>query len=143
MNIRIRLISTFILILMISCVSIYGKKKSSEPQLAGTSWNLTNISGEDVTGKGVTLKIRKKELSGKSFINHYFGKYIITEGNISVSHLGMTEMAGEKFLMDLEYKYIGILQNVKKVEVIQDKLFLRTDNGETLEFILSDDNIMY
>ena len=45
--------------------------------------------------------------------------------------------------MDLEYKYIGILQNVKKVEVIQDKLFLRTDNGETLEFILSDDNIMY
>lgn len=149
MKIKISLILTLILILIMSCVNVSVKstekeKISSDSSLTGTSWNLINISGEDVTGKGVTIHIQKNRLGGNAAVNQYFGNYTIKQDKISVSQIGRTEMAGEKSLMNLENRYIGILQNVKKIEVIKDKLFLRTDKGETLEFILNDDDdIMY
>ena len=45
--------------------------------------------------------------------------------------------------MDIEQEYANILENVKQVSLKQDRLTLTTGDDEYLEFILSDDNIMY
>ena len=122
-----------------SCVNVSVKstekeKISSDSSLTGTSWNLINISGEDVTGKGVILHIQKNSLGGNAAVNQYFGNYTIKQDKISVSQIGRNEMAGEKSLMNLENRYIGILQNVKKIEEFCAHRSIVTFGGFGLDF---------
>lgn len=142
MKVKIVLVSVLMLIIgSISCSAAV--KVNLKKQLVGTSWNLVSISGDDVSYADITLSIEKKEINGFSGVNRYFGNYRITGNRISVSKLGMTRMAGDENLMDIEQEYAGILENVKKVSLKQDRLTLMTADDEYLEFVLSDDNIMY
>ncbi len=141
---KIKIILVSIVIFIIGSISYSAAVKISlKKQLVGTSWNLVSISGEDVSYADITLSIEKKKINGFSGVNNYFGNYRITGNKISISKLGMTEMAGDEELMDIEQEYADILENVKQVSLKQDRLTLTTGDEEYLEFILSDDNIMY
>ena len=93
--------------------------------------------------KGITLNISKDELSGKSGVNNYFGGYKVNGKKISVSKLAVTAMAGSNEKMDLEQDYLDILENVKRIELQNDKLIMKTDLGEILTFTREKDFIPY
>ena len=62
---------------------------------------------------------------------------------ISVSKLAVTAMSGSTEKMDLEQDYLDILENVKRIELQNDKLIMKTDLGEILTFTRENDVIPY
>lgn len=112
-------------------------------KIVNTQWKLVKISDDDVSKKGITLNISKDELSGKSGVNNYFGGYKVNGKKISVSKLAVTAMAGSTEKMDLEQDYLDILENVKRIELQNDKLIMKTDLGEILTFTREKNFIPY
>ena len=119
--------------------------KSIKQQIVDTSWKLVKISDDDFSKKGITLKITSKGLSGTAGVNNYFGTYKINGNKISVSKLGVTGMLGSNKKMEAEETYIDILENVKTIEIKDNKLILKTELEEILTFVkdLDDEVIPY
>ena len=104
-------------------------------ELSGTNWKLVNMNGKDVRNIGITISFSGNKINGNSGINSYFSDYIITAGNITIGTVGSTEMAGSDSLMKTERQYIELLQNAKKIELInKTSLVLTTDKRKTLTF---------
>ena len=112
-------------------------------KIVNTQWKLVKISDDDVSKRGIILNISKDELSGKSGVNNYFGGYKVNGKKISVSKLAVTAMAGSTEKMDLEQDYLDILENVKRIELQNDKLIMKTDLGEILTFTREKNFIPY
>ncbi|RRD39759.1 META domain-containing protein [Leptotrichia sp. OH3620_COT-345] len=119
------------------------KVESVRQRVMNTYWKLKDISGEDVSGKGITLDFGKNEVSGKSGVNNYFGDYRIIKNKISISKLGVTSKAGSKELMELEADYLDILQSVEIIEVKGNKLILKNAAGDVLTFIQDKSHTLY
>lgn len=136
------LISTF---LIFSCTAITngGSGKTMDVKdIVNTSWKLTNISGEKITPKKidgkevgtVTLEITTDRISGSAGVNRYFGTYELTGEEVEIKGIGSTKMMGIPELMEIENKYLGILQDVTNVELKnKNTLILKTDS-DTLTF---------
>ena len=104
-------------------------------ELSGTDWKLININGKEVRNAGITISFSGNKINGNSGINSYFSDYIITAGNIEIGTVGSTEMAGSDSLMKTERQYIELLQNAKKIELVnKTTLVLTTNRGKTLTF---------
>lgn len=144
-KIFLALISTF---LIFSCTAITNAGSGSTGKIINvkdilnTSWKLTDISGEKITPKkidgkevgAVTLDITGDKISGSAGVNRYFGTYKLTGGELEISGIGSTKMMGTPELMDIENKYLGILQDVTDVELKdRNTIILKTDS-DTLTF---------
>ena len=111
-----------------------------EKKLHNTDWRLINMAGKDMklqmkNEEQITLSFTENEINGNAGINNYFGTYKISSDNISISGIGATEMAGPDNLMRIEGEYLALLENVKKIKLINQKtLVLTTDKGKTLTF---------
>ena len=110
-------------------------------KLKNTSWKLLNMDGKDVSKliskneNNITLSFNENGINGNSGINSYFSDYIITAGNITIGTVGSTEMAGSDSLMKTERQYLELLQNAKKIELVnKTTLVLTTNRGKTLTF---------
>ena len=104
-------------------------------ELSGTDWKLVNMNGKEVRNVGITISFSGNKINGNSGINSYFSDYIITAGNITIGTVGSTEMAGSDSLMKTERQYIELLQNAKKIELVnKTTLVLTTNRGKTLTF---------
>jgi len=104
-------------------------------ELSGTDWKLINMNGKEVRNVGITISFSGNKINGNSGINSYFSDYIITAGNITIGTVGSTEMAGSDSLMKTERQYIELLQNAKKIELVnKTTLVLTTNRGKTLTF---------
>ena len=111
-----------------------------EKKLHNTDWRLINMAGKNMklqmkNEEQITLSFTENEINGNAGINNYFGTYKISSDNISISGIGATEMAGSDNLMRIEREYLALLENVKKIKLINQKtLVLTTDKGKTLTF---------
>ena len=111
-----------------------------EKNLHNTDWRLINMAGKNMklqmkNEEQITLSFTENEINGNAGINNYFGTYKISSDNISISGIGATEMAGPDNLMRIEGEYLALLENVKKIKLINQKtLVLTTDKGKTLTF---------
>ena len=111
-----------------------------EKKLHNTDWRLINMAGKNMklqmkNEEQITLSFTENEINGNAGINNYFGTYKISSDNISISAIGATEMAGSDNLMRIEREYLALLENVKKIKLINQKtLVLTTDKGKTLTF---------
>ena len=111
-----------------------------EKKLHNTDWRLINMAGKNMklqmkNEEQITLSFTENEINGNAGINNYFGSYKISSDNISISGIGATEMAGSDNLMRIEREYLALLENVKKIKLINQKtLVLTTDKGKTLTF---------
>ena len=104
-------------------------------ELSRTDWKLINMNGKEVRNVGITISFSGNKINGNSGINSYFSDYIITAGNITIGTVGSTEMAGSDSLMKTERQYIELLQNAKKIELVnKTTLVLTTNRGKTLTF---------
>ena len=111
-----------------------------EKKLHNTDWRLINMAGKNMklqmkNEEQITLSFTENEINGNAGINNYFGSYKISNENISIQGIGATEMAGPDNLMRIEGEYLALLENVKKIKLINQKtLVLTTDKGKTLTF---------
>ena len=111
-----------------------------EKKLHNTDWRLINMAGKNMklqmkNEEQITLSFTENEINGNAGINNYSGTYKISSDNISISGIGATEMAGPDNLMRIEGEYLALLENVKKIKLINQKtLVLTTDKGKTLTF---------
>ena len=110
-------------------------------ELSGTKWELIKMDRKEMkdvfspNDNGITISFSGNKISGNSGINNYFGDYIVTAGNVTVGAIGSTEMAGPDNLMKLERQYLELLQNAKKIELVnKTTLIFTTDKGKTLTF---------
>ena len=126
------LVSIFLVFNISFSASVRTRKRAVtsniKQKIVNTQWKLIKISDDDVSKRGITLHISKDEISGKK---------------ISVSKLAVTAMAGSTEKMDLEQDYLDILENVKRIELQNDKLIMKTDLGEILTFTRENDVIPY
>ena len=111
-----------------------------EKKLHNTDWRLINMAGKNMklqmkNEEQITLSFTENEINGNAGINNYFGSYKIIDENIIIEGIGATEMAGADNLMRIEGEYLALLENVKKIKLINQKtLVLTTDKGKTLTF---------
>lgn len=104
-------------------------------ELSGTNWKLVNMGGKEVKNIGITISFSENKINGNSGINRYFSDYIITAGNLVIGTIGSTKMAGSDNLMKIERQYMELLQNAKKIELVNKAtLILTTDKGKILTF---------
>ena len=116
------------------------KALSLEKKLHNTDWRLINMAGKNMklqmkNEEQITLSFTENEINGNAGINNYSGSYKISNDNISIQGIGATEMAGPDNLMKIEGEYLALLENVKKIKLINQKtLVLTTDKRKTLTF---------
>lgn len=120
-----------------------GKVKADiAAQLLNTSWELTEINGQEpdfgvaYSSKPViTLEFKDNGINGNSVVNGYFSSYKIIGDNISFGGIGATRMGDPKELMDLEYKYFNILGKANKVELSDENTLILKNSTDSLKFM--------
>ena len=71
--------------------------------LAGTSWRAISVAGDaPVEGSNPTLAFTEDEISGTTGCNQFFGGYTYDAGTISMSNVGMTMMACDGPISEVE-----------------------------------------
>ncbi|MBW1855842.1 MAG: META domain-containing protein [Deltaproteobacteria bacterium] len=112
------------------------KGKLSLADLEGLEWVLFRIKrGQALSVKPeVTLRFDGEKIVGKSACNSYFAAVRESgdmAGGISISHVGMTKMACQEEIMNLERRYFEALEEVVKFSFLGGKLALNWKKGET------------
>jgi heat shock protein HslJ len=105
--------------------------------LVGGEWRLVTMQGNPVADDaGVTLLFGDdQQISGRGFVNQYFGSYTRGEGSaISIGTMGMSMMAGPEPIMDNETAYLALLSQINRYEVSDESLVLKRDGEPLLGF---------
>ena len=123
----------FAAVLLLSCSavnSITSKVGSNQPSIVGTKWTLA----ENVKGKVPTLVVENGKVSGNAGCNNYFGNAYLdtTVGNFKVDNMGATKMACDN--LDVEGKFLKMLNEANKYVVDGNTLSLYKDNLLLLKF---------
>ncbi len=90
--------------------------------------------------QNITIGFDENNYSGFSGVNNYFGKYTIDGNNIKFDKMGATMMAGPIPQMNAEREYFDKLVTVTNYEIKNKKLTLKTNNGESLEYVQVEQN---
>lgn len=121
------ILTTLACVLALAACSSTPKTSDDSASLRGAEWKLVTMQGTAVGGEpGATLEFGdEQQISGRSFINRYFGSYTPGPGGaIAIGPAGMTRMAGPEPLMQQENTYIQLLGQVDRCEVTRETLAL-------------------
>lgn len=109
---------------------------SAQPDITG-DWTVTEITGVELGGTFETPVIsfdaQTGEYHGNSGVNSIFGNYS-TEGNtITIDGGGMTKMMGDPASMEVERKYVEILNSAKSFEQVDENtVVLKAESGDQM-----------
>ena len=105
-------------------------------EILNTEWKLVNMAGRNLGSyENITISFSEDGVSGNSGVNTYFSSYVITNNNITIGVLSSTKMAGPDNLMKLERDFSTLIQNVRKIKLVdKNTLVLTTANGKNLTF---------
>ena len=122
---------TVSLVAMLGCASAASSLDGTQWQLAG--WSLSSLSPTDFA---ISAKFAGGQISGRSAVNSYSGKYELGPGDaFSVGPLASTRMAGPEPAMRAESGYLTLLGRAKSYKLSDGKLTLYDEGGtETLRF---------
>ncbi|MDO4161454.1 MAG: META domain-containing protein [Pseudomonadota bacterium] len=103
----------------------------SQDNLSGKNYVLQNAEN----GAEITLEFAPdgNQYYGQA-VNNYFGRYTVSEQNISFSGGGSTMMMGPMELMEAERHYFEDLEKVDTYKLDGDVLSLTTADGKILTF---------
>lgn len=120
-------------------------KETQEVRDISSIWILKKINGAEIETNEIFLDIKMNDLSfsGKSFCNNIFGKIEIEDkSKIKFTNIGMTMMACEQVLMEMETEYNNMLRKIASYKIVKDNLILYDYNGkQILEFSYSATNV--
>jgi heat shock protein HslJ len=123
-------------ILTIFAISLSAcSSSSSQPDVNGTSWVLTQLKGNSVTSKQApTLVFVKGQVSGNASCNSFGGEYKHESGDsLKFGQMISTLMAcADESLMTQESAYLGMLGQVAKYKLENDQLYLYDQGGQLL-----------
>jgi heat shock protein HslJ len=108
---------------------------SSQPDLDGTSWVLTQLQGSPVISTAVpTLVFKDGQVSGNASCNSFGGTYERRWGDaLKFGPLMSTLMACvDPSAMEREGVYLGVLGQVAKYRMESDHLYLYGQSGQLL-----------
>jgi heat shock protein HslJ len=89
-----------------------------------------------IEGTSFTIQFESGQVRGNAGCNQFFGSYTIEADQITLSDLGMTEMAcmEPEGLMEQEQYLLRFLAACETVKFSDDNLFLTRSGGEQLSF---------
>ena len=109
--------------------------------LPGTAWELDTFGSKDGTvssllsGTTISLSFDEDALSGSAGCNRYFGSYEVADDQIAISGIGSTKMhCGEAGVMDQEQRYLAMLGEISRFEIVADSLTLFDEEGDARLF---------
>jgi putative lipoprotein len=113
---------------------------SERDDLDGTSWLAVNLGPRPTVPEvRSTIAFEGGEVSGTGGCNSYTGIYEAgpaSDGGqgaeISITNVGGTEMACEELVMAQEAAFYAALLDATRFRLVQDRLELLDDEGETL-----------
>ena len=115
--------------------------KEAPVALAGTSWTLASLVGEDgamvpvLAGTTVTAVFSADgNLGGSAGCNHYGADYTLKDANLFIEPAIRTEMYCEdpKGIMEQEDRYLALLANVSTYRVEGERMVLADEAGTDL-----------
>lgn len=124
-------------LLLSACTSVV--PASPTPQLAGTSWQLTElVSGSETTpalaSAPVTVRFDDGSLAGKA-CNSFRATYTLSGDTITIGQAAATRMAcTEAGVMEQEDAILGLLPALTRVGLDGDVLTLSDADGRGLRF---------
>lgn len=126
----------FLMILVLLAASMSAcSSASSQPDLNGTSWTLTQLKGNPVASQQApTLIFADGKVSGNASCNSFGGEYKRGSGDaLKFGQMMSTLMAcADDSLMKQETSYLGMLEQVAKYKMENDQLFLYGQGGQLL-----------
>lgn len=125
-----------ILLLLTGCSSQIENAKLSDHELIHNRWMLVSIDGELIADLStpVYFKIEKDSIvKGFAGCNEFWGNVSIMQNKISFSKIAATRMSCEK--LNLETKFLFILQNKNNWKIESDSLYLLREEEVSLKFV--------
>jgi heat shock protein HslJ len=104
---------------------------SAPASLAGTSWRAFSVAGAaPVAGREPTIAFTEDRISGTTGCNQYFGGYTFNDGAIAFSPIGMTMMACDDAVGDVESAFTKALGGASEAAIdSQGRLILNGPDG--------------
>lgn len=134
-------------VLLVACNSESSSSQITPPQqsaaprtIVGTTWSLVSLRGNPLLyGTSITLNLMPGFLSGQMSCNQYgggpdSGKYVMTDQSVlKITQLAVTlQLCSEpEGVMQQEQRYIETLQKAMTYRVIEDRLEIQDESGET------------
>ena len=100
-------------------------------ELAGTGWVVTSIDEEAIPADDPpTIAFGEDgSVSGGAGVNRFMGTWSLDEGVLVFGPLATTRMAGPPERMDLERRFLAVLEARCTVLMTEDLLALTSDGG--------------
>lgn len=136
-KLHLSIVTSLACLLVLAACSSTPKTSGDSASLRGGEWRLVTMQGAAVAAEpGATLEFGdEQQISGRSFINRYFGSYTPGPGGaIAIGPVGMTKMAGPEPLMQQESTYIQLLGQVDRYEVTRETLALMRGSTPVLVY---------
>jgi len=110
-----------------------GPPAGSEPADVEGPWALVagTVDGNAiplVDGHPITIRFDGTEVGGTAACNSYGGRVTSVDARLTITDLGMTDMACEAAVMAAESAYIGALVKVTRIAAVDDELILDGDD---------------
>jgi heat shock protein HslJ len=137
-RIRAALAAVVLTAILAACSQGAGVSPSPEAPstLAGTSWRAISVAGDaPVDGSNPTLAFTEDEISGTTGCNQFFGGYTYDAGTISMSNVGMTMMACDGPVSEVEAAYTAALNGATTVAIDEGGQLLLTGSGGEVLFV--------
>ena len=100
--------------------------------LAGTAWRAVSVAGAaPVAGREPTIRFEADRISGTTGCNQYFGGYTLVGGAIAFSEVGMTRMACDDAIGQIEGAFTSALTAATTAAIdAEGRLHLAGTGGE-------------
>ncbi|MGB0388596.1 MAG: DUF4377 domain-containing protein [Ardenticatenaceae bacterium] len=108
--------------------------EETDETLAGTKWEFSwgevdRESFAPFADQPITLDFSADQISGNGACNGFFGGYEVDGDTLTIGEMGVTAMACEPELMELERQFFNALQSANAFEHNTDSLTLTLPNG--------------
>jgi heat shock protein HslJ len=102
--------------------------------LVGTSWRAADVDGRPpVEGSEPTIEFTEDRIAGTTGCNRYFAGYTLADGTLALTPVGMTMMACDGPIGDLEMVFVRVLNAAQTAAVdAEGRLVLGGDGGSAV-----------
>jgi heat shock protein HslJ len=106
--------------------------------LAGTAWRAVEVDGRPpVEGSEPTAEFGEDRVSGTTGCNGYFAGYTLEDGRLSLTAVGMTMMACDGPIGDLEMVFVKVLNAAATAAIDAQGSLVIGGSGGTAIFVRS------
>ena len=112
---------------------------SPTPSLAGTAWRAVDVDGRPpVEGSAPTIEFTEDRVAGTTGCNRFFAGYTVVDDGLSLTAVGMTMMACDGPIGDIEMVFVTVLNAAQTVAVDAEGRLVIGGSGGTAIFVPGD-----